>query len=428
VSHKKEKRGIFQFPWQYKEGFIISFILILLGLLLGILTKKPIGFPAFPTNLSIVVTYTLLLIAIYKFERNNKIVQWFSSIPAAITSAILFTFISALLGIIPQTETGTILKGDIYYDLGLKHLTTSWLIAFSYLFFLTTLGFATVKVFMPFKKKKMGIFLSHLGLYIILLAGIAGSSDTKRTFFYLENNQEPTNLVKDFFSNSVLQTPFKLQLDTFDITEYNPKIVLVKYNENGLITPNSNKHFIIDDGLSEDFLNWRIEIKEFHKYSYPEDSLYSSFKEVPYRGSVASAFVEIYDKENSLINKDWITCGNFVWERKNISVNKDYYFAMLPPEPKEYSSDITAFLPDGTKESFTLKVNKPKSIMGWKLYQTSYDEERGKWSHYSLVEAGHDPWLAVVFAGIFILIAGSFYLFWLGSRAIEEDGEQIDNK
>ncbi len=426
MAQKKHKRRLFEFPWQYKEGFVISFILIVLGLFLDFLTKKPIHFPSFPTNLSFVVSYTLLLIAIYKFEKNNKIVQWISGIPAAITSTILFTIVSALLGIIPQVENGIILQDDIFYTLGFKHLTTSWLIAFSYLFFVTSLGFATVKAFLPFKKKKFGIFLSHLGLYIIFIAGIAGSSDAKRTYFYLPNEGEPTDIVTDFNSSQKYKTPFKLQLNKFDIIEYNPKVVLVQFSDNELIAPNNNKHFVVKDSVSEFFLDWTIKVDKFIKYSYPTDTSYSNFEKTDSKGAIASALVSIYDKNKKLINKGWITSGNFIFPRKNITINNKYYFAMLSPEPKEFSSDVTAFLPDGTKESFTLKVNSPKKIMGWDLYQTGYDEKRGKWSSYSVIEAGYDPWLPAVFTGIFILIAGAFYLFWLGSRAIKED-ENIDN-
>jgi cytochrome c biogenesis protein ResB len=288
------------------------------------------------------------------------------------------------------------------------------------LFFVTSLGFATVKALIPFKKKKFGIFLSHLGLYIIFIAGIAGSSDAKRTYFYLVNEAEPTNIVSDFYSSKKYETPFKLKLNKFDITEYNPKIVLVQSTDNELVTPNSHKHFVIGDVASEKFLDWTIKVNKFIKYSYPTDTTYSKFEKTESKGAIPAALVSVYDKKGVLINQEWITSGNFIFPRKNITVNEKYYFAMLSPDPKEFSSDVTAFLPDGTKESFILKVNSPKKLMGWDLYQTGYDEKRGKWSSYSVIEAGYDPWVPAVFTGIFILIAGAFYLFWLGSRAIKE--------
>ncbi len=412
----KNKRKLFQKTWQYKEGFVISFILLLLGLLTGYFTKKPVNFPAFPLNLSISLSYTLLIFIIYYFERENKIVKWLSSIPAAVTSTVFFAATTAMLGIIPQAETGVILKNDIWFSLGFKHLSTSWLLGFAYLFFITSLGFATAKIAIPFRIKRLGTLLSHIGLYIILVAGIAGSSDAKRTYFVLYKDKAPTNIVKDFFSQNNYETPFMLQLLKFNIEEYNPKIVLVERSTNNLIMPESNHHFIIHTGDEEVFKGYKIIIKKLIKNAYPSDSLYQSFIETDKYASVPAAEVEVYDKNDSLINKGWLTSGNFAWFKKNIDVNKDYYFTMLYPEAKEYSSKVTAFLPNNSKETFTLKVNHPKTINGWKLYQTGYNEQMGKWSNYSVIEAGRDPWLPVVYIGIFLLIAGALYLFWLGSK------------
>lgn len=425
----KNRRKLFRESWQYKEGFVISIGLIIIGLILDFITKKPINFPAFPLNLSISLSYTVLIFVIYYFERENKIVKWLSGIPAAVTSTVFFAAVSALLGIIPQSNPGVILKDDIWYALGFKHLTTSWLLGFAYLFFITSLGFAIAKIAIPFKLKRTGTLLSHLGLYIIMVAGIAGNSDAKRTYFVLYGDKPPTDLVKDFFSQAVYKTPFKLQLEKFNIAEYNPKIVLVEKATNNLIMPESNHHFIIHKGDEEIFKGYKIKIKQLIKNAYPKDSLYNSFIETDEYASVPAAEVEIYDKNNSLINKGWITCGNFAWYRKNINVNDNFYFAMLSPEAKEYSSKIKAYLPDGEIQTFTLKVNHPKTINGWKLYQTGYNEQMGKWSNYSVIEAGKDPWLPVVYIGIFLLISGALYLFWLGSTtSIEEENKNIHKK
>ena len=48
------------------------------------------------------------------------------------------------------------------------------------------------------------------------------------------------------------------------------------------------------------------------------------------------------------------------------------------------------------------------------IYQQSYDETMGKWSKLSVINAVRDPWLPVVYFGIFLLIAGAVYLFWIG--------------
>ena len=427
MEKEKLKRKLFQGAWQYKEGFVISLLLILLGIFIGFITKKPINFPEFPLNLSISVSYSLLIIVLYKFERDHKIIKWLSSIPAAVTSTVLLAVTSALLGIIPQADPGIILKDDFWFNIGFKHLSTSWLLGFTYVFFLTSLGFATIKIAYPFKLKRLGTLLSHLGLYIIILAGVAGSSDAKRTYFVLNNEAPPTNIVKDFFSDKQYKLPFKLQLVKFDISEYNPKIVLVEKKTNKLLMPESNQHFIIHKNDEEKFSDWKIKIKTFYKYAYPSDSLYQNFTSTNAFASLPAAEVEVYDKNDSIIKSAWITCGNFAWSRKNIDVNTKYYFAMLQPEAKEYSSKVKAYLPDGNTKEFTLKVNSPKMVDGWKLYQTSYNEQMGKWSNYSVIEAGKDPWLPVVYGGIFLLIAGALYLFWLGSMTSKKEEEENHN-
>ena len=101
----KKNRQLFQTTWQYKEGFLISAIIVFLGLVIGVVTNgDKFLFPAFPTNLGIILTYTTLIFFTYWFEKKSEFIQWISSIPAAITSTILITVVSAVLGFVPQVE------------------------------------------------------------------------------------------------------------------------------------------------------------------------------------------------------------------------------------------------------------------------------------------------------------------------------------
>jgi hypothetical protein len=87
---------------------------------------------------------------------------------------------------------------------------------------------------------------------------------------------------------------------------------------------------------------------------------------------------------------------------------------MTFPEPEKYSSEIVIEDGEGDPLSVILEVNKPYKYKGWKLYQLSYDERMGKWSRVSVIEAVRDPWLPVVYFGIFLLLGGALYLFWIG--------------
>ena len=59
-----------------------------------------------------------------------------------------------------------------------------------------------------------------------------------------------------------------------------------------------------------------------------------------------------------------------------------------------------------------IEVNHPISVGGWRIYQLSYDERMGRWSDLSVVELVSDPWLPVVYVGIFLLIAGGVALLF----------------
>ena len=110
----------------------------------------------------------------------------------------------------------------------------------------------------------------------------------------------------------------------------------------------------------------------------------------------------------------WITCGSFSTQYEGLKLDDIHSLIMLYPEPKNYISEIELLLPQGKHSEFLLEVNQPYSYNEWEIYQLSYDDEFGKWSDSSTVEFVRDPWLPVVYTGIFLMIAGALYLFWFG--------------
>ncbi|MPM94151.1 hypothetical protein SDC9_141295 [bioreactor metagenome] len=85
-------------------------------------------------------------------------------------------------------------------------------------------------------------------------------------------------------------------------------------------------------------------------------------------------------------------------------------------EVKKYTSQVTVFTKAGHTEKAGIEVNKPLSMEDWIIYQYSYDESMGKYSKTSVFELVRDPWLKVVYTGIFMLLAGALFLFIAGPR------------
>ena len=90
--------------------------------------------------------------------------------------------------------------------------------------------------------------------------------------------------------------------------------------------------------------------------------------------------------------------------------------ALQFPLPKSYRSDIKVYSKSDSIYNVTVEVNNPAYIEGWRIYQMSYNDKMGKWSETSILELNRDPWLPVVYIGLFMMIIGAVYLFVMGVK------------
>ena len=87
--------------------------------------------------------------------------------------------------------------------------------------------------------------------------------------------------------------------------------------------------------------------------------------------------------------------------------------------PKRFASDVEIFTKSENKYHGIIDVNKPMKVEGWKIYQYGYDTAMGKDSEYSVFELVSDPWLAAVYIGIWMMVAGAICMLVIGGRASE---------
>jgi len=92
---------------------------------------------------------------------------------------------------------------------------------------------------------------------------------------------------------------------------------------------------------------------------------------------------------------------------------------MASREPKRFASKVNIYTQDGKNILTEIEVNKPFKVNGWKIYQLSYNEQMGKWSNVSVFELVRDPWLNVVYVGIYLLIIGAIGMFLTASKKKE---------
>jgi hypothetical protein len=135
---------------------------------------------------------------------------------------------------------------------------------------------------------------------------------------------------------------------------------------------------------------------------------------------MSAAFVKTENVITGDTTSGWITSGSMMFNPGFLSLKGSKILILTEPEPRKFESLVLVRDNMNKEDTIKLEVNKPYRLNGWKLYQLSYDTELGKYSKRSVIEAVKDPWLPVVYVGIFMLLAGAVYLFWSGRPVKEE--------
>ena len=84
--------------------------------------------------------------------------------------------------------------------------------------------------------------------------------------------------------------------------------------------------------------------------------------------------------------------------------------------PRRFASDIQILTKTGKNIRTTVEVNKPVEVDGWKIYQYGYDTQMGAMSQTSILELVSDPWLPLVYTGIYMMLGGAVCMFVFGNK------------
>jgi hypothetical protein len=409
IRKKPVKKQLFQIPWKYREGFVLALILLLTGFFMEIVTpRQGISIPSFPFNMYAGLAFITTISFLHIFYRDDHFVKWLSTMPAATTAIILITMLTIVMGVLNQSDPEA---GGFAAAIGLTHLKNSWPFLMAQLYVLVTLGLVILRRSIPFKKKNTGFILNHAGLWIIIAAASLGTGDLRRLRMELHRG-EPVWYAFDK-NSQVYQLPFALELINFDIEEYPPQLAIVDSHTGYLSDPDQTPLPHIIAGKRTRLLDWEITIEEFFpsamynngEFTYSEETGAPPFAKVT---AVSSATGESHE--------GWISCGSFMFDAEYLWLDGRNVLVMTVPEPRRYLSNVLARTMQDEPRTVQIEVNKPPRISGWRLYQMSYDQSRGKWSEVSVLEIVKDPWLPMVYLGFVMLFAGAVHIFWIGKK------------
>lgn len=415
-----KRKSLWLSPWGYSESLLIAFGIILIGFALEIaVDSSKFGSIIFPQNLFLGVLFIVLTLAIYFLIRKKKSLKFLVGIPVSIGAIAALSFLVILMGLTPQMP---IIENNFVRMLGLNRLTTSLPFLFINFYLLFVLGLVIIRKITIFRLKDWGFMCSHLGLWITIFAAGLGSGDLQRLKMDLHENQIEARAYDD--TGKLYELPLAIKLNDFKIDEFNPKLAVVD-NSTGLLYEASKPSMImIEDSLSCQLHDWEIHIDEFFTTSGRAGDRYYSLSDL---GAAPAAKIRLIAQTKDTLS-GWISCGSFNRPHESLKIDDRFSLLMTVPEAKRFSSDVTIFTPSGKKYEQSLEVNKSFSVNGWKIYQLSYDEKMGIYSTKSIVELVKDPWQIYVYIGVFMMLLGSAYLFWRGSKVhIVEETKSIES-
>ena len=411
---------IWEKKWSYSEGFLIAFSLFGVGLALE-QANGTAGLPklGYPLNIYFGLGFISMLLLNYFIFRKSKLVAFLKSVPAAIASIGFFAWNALLMGSFLQDAN----IDDWRQILALSQVTDSWYYLLANLFLLSTLGTLMIDKLHHFRWKDLGVMASHLGLWLAIFAASLGSFELQRLEMNLTKGQL-TNIATDRYQRDIqYEMPFALKLNDFVLEEYPPKMGIVDNKSGELLHEQGKNIRLLEDQTDFEILGWRIHLVEQLDKAAKAGNTYYFNNEM---GSPPAGLLSAVSANGDTVG-GWVSCGRFNRPFESLKLHDDCSLVMLLPEPKNYLSIIEIYRPSGFDTLVNLEVNKPYPLDDWKLYQLSFNNDFGKWSDTSVVELVRDPWLPLVYGGIFMMLAGAIYLFWQGIRTRRED-DQLDGK
>ena len=408
-------------PWSYKEGLTIGAGLLIIGILLQ-MTVGAINWDLFacPVNVIVLLVYIVALIAMHLLRKRVYLFSWLSHYSAAVSALLWVVGMTVVMGLIRQAPSGHAPNASTDL-LGFSQMIASWPFVLLYFWMVTALGLTILRASFPFKWRRLSFLLNHIGLFVALIAATLGNADMQRLKMTTRMGNAEWRATDD--KGQLIELPLAIELKDFTIDEYPPKLMLID-NETGRTLPEkSPEHVLLEEGVIKGTLqDWQLTIEQSIPMAASvatEDTL--KFTEFHSMGATYAVYLKAVNQKNQTIKEGWVSCGSFLFPYKAIRLDSLTSLVMPEREPQRFASEVKIYTQEGTIAEGTIEVNRPMEIEGWKIYQLSYDETKGRWSDVSVFELVRDPWLPVVYAGFIMMMAGAVSLFVSAQKRKEED-------
>lgn len=399
-------------PWRYKEGMMIGCGLLVTGFLLqAAVGKIEWDWIAFPVNTVVLLLLLVSLGVMHAFRKKVYLFSWLSHYTAAVSSLFWVVGMTVLMGLVKQIPSHYSPDGAEAL-LGFSQMLSSWPFVLLYIWMTIVLGLTILRAGGRLHWRKIPFLLNHIGLFVALVAAALGNADMQRLRMTTSLGNTEWRAQNEA-TREIIDLPLAIELKDFTIDEYPPKLMLID-NATGKALPEGTPvHLLLEEGIEGGKLqDWEVVITQ----SIPEAASVATedtlrFTDFHSMGSTYAVYLKALNRQTNETKEGWVSCGSFMFPYKALKLNDRMSLVMPEREPQRFASDVILYTQSGKQEEGTIEVNKPYEIDGWKIYQLSYDETKGKWSNVSVFELVHDPWLLYVYIGIGMMILGAVCLF-----------------
>lgn len=164
------------------------------------------------------LVYVCLLVVIYALRDRWPLFRHLAGRKACIISISIVLFLLLIFGLTPQDGSGNGV-------LGFRNMSRSPIFILTLLFLATTVTLNTIEDIHNFSRHRLGVTFAHLGLSVILVAGIFGTGGTIRARMIAMPNA-PEHYARNEYTDASVKLPFELTLRDFSVYEYSSEVTL----------------------------------------------------------------------------------------------------------------------------------------------------------------------------------------------------------
>lgn len=388
------------------NGFLCAGIVAVSGLILDLAPKARLtDFVKAPMNRYAWAGFLGISLLLSIFLKKTGFLRRSNWMPMAIGAIAFFILSAAIQGFVPQAAAAKVPPGTatVFYS----HLN-SWMFAFVQCYFLLILAITIFGRKYRGGKRNAVFLLMHAGLLLALSAGWFGAPELQRLRMTLrQGNHVWYGITAD---RREVELDFSVRMLDFSIQYYPAKFMIQDSRTGG--KPRREPR-VLEPGRLLEMDGYTIELQEYLEKAIPTAS---GFKKTATPGAVPAARVKVSFKDHAQQSSGWVSCGGANVSPVGLMLKEGKRLVMLPPQPRMYATRAQLVSKQGVNRRIEIRVNNPEKINGWKLYQAGYRQSPRDAAMVSIVEAVRDPWLPLVYAGIYLMLLGAMLMFLPGVK------------